>query len=70
MLVTHFEAHFVKKATTRIIFTCEQGNEIREVLSQLQKPGDTASLLLYATGRNTQGDEVMSAAITWAIRRK
>lgn len=70
MLVTHFEAQFVKKATSPITFTCEQGREIKELLNALHKTGDTATILLHATGRNTQGEVVMNATITWSIRRK
>jgi hypothetical protein len=70
MLVTHFEAQFVKKATSAITFSCEQGREVIEVLNSLQKPGDTATLLLHATGRNVQAEVVMQATITWSIRRK
>ena len=70
MLVTHFEAQFVKKATSPITFTCVQGREIKELLNALHKTGDTATLLLHATGRNVSGEEVMHATITWSIRRK
>jgi hypothetical protein len=70
MLVTNFEARFVKKATSAITFSCEQGGEVKEVLNSLHKSGDTATLLLHATGRNVFGEEVMHATITWSIRRK
>lgn len=70
MLVTHFEASFTKKATTAIVFTCNQGPEILEVLNSLQHAGDSTSMVLYATGRNSHGEEVMRGSITWAIRRK
>jgi len=70
MLVTNFEARFVKKATSTITFSCEQGSEVKEVLNSLQNAGDTATLLLHATGLNVSGEEVMHATITWSIRRK
>jgi hypothetical protein len=70
MLVTNFEARFVKKATSTIVFSCTQGIEISEILDTLQKPGDTATLLLHTTGHNVSGEEVMHATITWSVRRK
>jgi len=70
MLVTGFRAEFVKKATTNVTFTCDQGNELSSVLDQMTNAGDTGTLEMVATGHNIHGELIGKAYIQWSFKRK
>ena len=70
MLVTGFRAEFVKKATTNVTFTCDQGNELSSVLDQMTNAGDTGILEMVATGHNIHGELIGKAYIQWSFKRK
>lgn len=70
MLVVGFKAEFFKKATTAITFSCEQGQELADVLDNMPNQGDTGMLEMIATGRNMNGDVIGKAYITWSFKRR
>ena len=69
MLVVDFRAEYRKKASTKILFTCEQGEELFSLIDSL-KPGETNQLTMLSTGKNTAGEEVARFFITWSFKRK
>lgn len=70
MLVTGFRAEFIKKATTNVTFTCDQGKQLSDVLDQMNLAGDTGTLEMIAIGHNTQGELIGKAYIQWSFKRK
>ncbi len=69
MLVVDFRAEYFKKANQKITFTCEQGQELFNLLESLQ-PNDTGKLTMISSGKNPQGEEVARFYVTWSFKRK
>lgn len=69
MLVVDFRAEYFKKANQKITFTCEQGNELFNLLESLQ-PKDTGKMTMISSGKNPQGEEVARFYVTWSFKRK
>jgi hypothetical protein len=69
MLVVDFRAEYSKKASTKILFTCEQGKELFSLIDSLL-PGETNQLTMLSIGKNTSGEEVARFFITWSFKRK
>ncbi|MCH7408607.1 DUF4442 domain-containing protein [Belliella sp. DSM 111904] len=69
MLVVDFKAEFLKKANEKIIFTCEQGTELTQVIDQMEI-NDTGKLTMISTGTNQSGEIVARFYITWSFKRK
>lgn len=69
MLVVDFRAEYHKKANQKIIFSCDQGDELVSLIDSL-KPEDTGTLTMISTGRNPQGETVAKFFVTWSFKRK
>jgi hypothetical protein len=69
MLVVDFRAEYHKKANSKITFSCDQGEELFELIEKLN-PGETAQLTMLSSGKNTSGDTVAKFFITWSFKRK
>lgn len=70
MLVVGFKAQFVKKATTTITFSCDDGIALAAVLGTIKNSGDTASFEMTAIGKNAFGDIIGSAHILWSFKKR
>ncbi|SHN12202.1 protein of unknown function [Cyclobacterium lianum] len=70
MLVTGFEATFIKKATQTIFMSCVEGEKISAALQQLSNKGDTATLQLPISASNQEGETVATFIITWSFRKR
>jgi predicted alpha/beta-hydrolase family hydrolase len=70
MLVTANRATFTKKATGRITFTCDGGDQIDAVLQTAIATGEGQTLTLTAVGVNTEGITVAKFHFEWSIKRK
>lgn len=69
MLVVDFRAEYSKKANTKITFSCEQGEELFDLINQMQV-GQAAQLTMISTGKNTAGETVAKFFVTWSFKRK
>lgn len=70
MLITGFEAKFIKKADTRTTFTCNAGAEIYAAVDQAIATGTGQEVTVLTTGRNNRGDVVCEMRLTWSFRKK
>ena len=70
MLIVGFKAEFLKKATSTIIFVCDQGQHLSDLLDGMKQKGDTARLEMKAIGKNVDGEIIGSATIDWSFKRK
>lgn len=70
MLVVGFQAEFLKKAQQKVIFRCNQGAQVRQLLDRLQQPGDTGQITLFAEGLNRNEELVARVAVTWSFKRR
>jgi len=70
MLVTNFSASYSKKASSKTIFTCNNGNDFFKTIEDLKNSGDTGTVDAISIGRNTTGEEVAKICITWSFKKK
>ncbi len=68
MLVVNLEANFTKKAVGKIIFTCEQGNELDKVLQKAIETGEGQTLKMHSTGLDEQNNQVSEFIFTWSFK--
>jgi Domain of unknown function (DUF4442) len=70
MLVTGFEAQFLKKSETIITFVCIGGQILDDFLKSLKNSGDKGSLELESKGYNSNNEVVCVMQIKWSIKKK
>jgi len=70
MLVLNNKASFTKKATGRINFTCNQGEEARATIVKLITTGEPQTVWLDAVGVNESGQQVSSFSFEWTLLLK
>jgi hypothetical protein len=70
MLVTGLEAEFVKKATGLTTFTCENGNEILQVIEDSITSGEGRTIKCTSTGRSDSGEIIAKFVVTWSFKAR
>ncbi|GAA3950476.1 DUF4442 domain-containing protein [Chitinophaga oryziterrae] len=70
MLVTGMEATFVKKATGKTYFTCEEGNTIAAAVNKTIETGEGVTLTVDSTGKSHDGTVIAIFRITWSFKAK
>ncbi|SEJ50145.1 Acyl-coenzyme A thioesterase PaaI, contains HGG motif [Cyclobacterium xiamenense] len=70
MLVTEFEAEFIKKATQTVTMECREGNRIHEALQALKQPGDSCQISLAVSGLHPDGETLARFRVTWSFKRR
>ncbi len=70
MLITRIEANFIKKATGLTIFTCEEGHKLREAVQRAIDTGEAQQVQITSVGRNSEGETIATATLTWSFKRK
>ena len=70
MLVVGLEANFTKKAVGKIIFTCDQGAELDEVLKKAIETGEGQTLQMISIGFDEKGDQVSEFIFNWSFKLK
>ena len=70
MLVLNNKASFTKKATGRITFHCDQGQEASNTIETLIKTGEPQTVWLHATGMNQDGQMVSKFSFEWTLLLK
>ena len=70
MLVLNNKASFTKKATGRITFTCAQGFEIDNAISEAIASGEGQTIWLNSKGMNTDGVQVSDFNFEWTLKVK
>ena len=70
MLVVKHEGEFVKKATGRIRFVCEDGHLVDDAIDQALETGEGVVLTMRSTGRNEDNQIVSNYNYTWSIKKK
>jgi hypothetical protein len=70
MLVLNNKATFTKKATGRINFHCDQGEEAQSAIEMLIKTGEPQTVWLHSTGMNQDGQMVSKFSFEWTLLLK
>lgn len=70
MLVINMEASFIKKATGKIRFTCEDGKVIQKAVEESKTTGEGKTLIATSVGTDESGEQVAVIKITWSYKVK
>jgi len=70
MLVVHQSGNFTKKATGKIIFSCNEGAQIDEAILLAAQSGEGQTLILTAAGTDEENELVSNFEFTWSIKLK
>lgn len=70
MLVFDMNAKFTKKATGRIVFKCEQGDEISKAVEASVADGEGKTVSVKSVGRDKDGIQVAEFNFTWTFKPK
>jgi hypothetical protein len=70
MLVTRVEGDFIKKATGLTIFTCDDGELLKQAIFGTIGSGEARTARAKSTGRNEAGEVVAEFYITWSFKVK
>ncbi|WP_299835669.1 DUF4442 domain-containing protein [uncultured Tenacibaculum sp.] len=70
MLVTNMNAEFTKKATGKIVFSCDQGSLIKEKIEEAIATKEGQTIMLTSEGFNEEGVSVSKFNFEWSIKVK
>ena len=70
MLVTKLEAKYLKKATTKINFTCLDGDHIKICVQEAIKTSKGQTCVLTSRGYDANGICVSEFNITWSLKTR
>jgi hypothetical protein len=70
MLVANNKSSFVKKATGRILFTCKDGDLIKEVVNKAIETREGQTIWLKSIGTNEKDEIVSEMDFEWTVRVK
>jgi len=70
MLVANNRSTFSKKATGRILFTCNDGALIQEAIRKTVSNGEGQTFWMKSIGTNAKGEPVSEMDFEWSIRLK
>lgn len=70
MLLTGMQASFVKKATGRIQFKCDQGAEIRAAIDKCIATKESVTVNVDSQGSNEAGEKVADFTYTWSYKAR
>ena len=70
MLVANNNSNFSKKATGRIIFTCNDGHLIEEAIKKTIATGEGQTIWMKSVGLNEKREQVSEMNFEWSIKLK
>ncbi len=70
MLVFDTEAKFTKKAQSKVIFTCNDGEAIRQAVQKTLKTGEGQTVRITSIGIDAKGNQVSEFHFTWTFKAK
>ena len=68
MLVVKSESEFFKKAKGTIMFTCDNGDQIDQLLETLKTTNTPLTITLHSQGKNNKGDIVAQMTYHWSLK--
>jgi hypothetical protein len=70
MLVLGMRAEFLKKAKSRIVFTCDQGDLLDKTIADSISENTGKTSEVYSSGIDSSGDIVAKFWFTWTFKPK
>ena len=70
MLVLNMKATFMKKARSKIIFTCNDGEKIKDAIEKSIATNEGQTADVVSVGIDKEGDQVAEFVFTWTFKPK
>ncbi len=70
LIIVDLKADFIKKAQSKITFSCVDFDKITHAMAQLSSAGDIATVTVRTTGRDVGDNEVANFYFTWSFKRR
>ena len=70
MLVLQMKSSFIKKANSKIIFSCEDGQAIADAINKAVEDGEGHTINAKSIGKNKEGQVVSEFEFTWTFKAK
>ena len=70
LIIVDLKAEFVKKAQSKITFSCIDYDEICNAVTQLKQADDTVAVTIKTTGRDAADNEFAIFYFTWSFKRR
>ncbi len=70
MLVLDMQAQFIKKAKSKIVFSCNDGQKIIDAINKSIQTGEGETLIVHTEGHDTSGEKVAAFSFTWTFKPK
>ena len=69
-IIVDLKAEFVKKAQSKVTFSCADYKEIYAAISKMNQPDDTVIITAKSVGRDADGNEVATFYFTWSFKMR
>jgi hypothetical protein len=70
MLVVKVDSTYLKKATGKTTFTCNDGDALKATIESAIATGEGKTFTARSTGRNEKGETVAEFLIAWSFKSK
>jgi hypothetical protein len=70
MLVVKVDSEYFKKAKGKTIFTCEDGETIKQVIEESVATGEARTVRVKSIGVNDNGEKIAEFFVTWSFKWK
>ena len=70
MLVVKVESEYLKKATGRTTFTCNDGKLFQQTIEDAITFGEGRTVRAHSIGRNKEGEVIAEFYVTWSFKSK
>jgi hypothetical protein len=70
MLVVRVDSQYIKKATGRTRFTCNDGSALKAAIEKSVSSGEPQSFTARSTGVNKEGETVAEFFVTWSFKAR
>lgn len=69
-IIVGMEGEFVKRATSRVKFTCSEGNHVFEAVERCIQSGESETVKLRTEGKTADGTLVAVFHFTWSFKQR
>ena len=70
MLVFDMQAKFMKKAQSKVVFTCHDGEALSRAVKKTLETGEGVTVPIVSIGIDEAGDQVSEFKFTWTFKAK
>ena len=70
LIIVDLKVEFVKKAQSKVTFSCFDYDKIHHAVSHLKQAGDIATVTVKTVGSDVDGNEVAVFYFTWSFKQR